>query len=377
MSEYIPRLREELVSAAGRELAGQRRHLPVRPRRVALVLATAAAIAVAVVLAVSTIEPANDEQPADALPAGTALAYRVTPLSGGDAAAAAERSAAVLRARIAAAGIDGATVAVAGDQVGVDVGGAEVGAVAALAVPGELGIYDWEASVLGPDGRPAPGDEDVTGGQGAGQQATVSQYEAVARAAKADGGPGPASFWLVDDAAREVLAGPQPTRDGLTVTGGGRVVEVPGGVRVVRAPGPAPGRWYAIGGGAALGNADIARALAVRDPVVDEPAVALDLTARGQTTFESLTREVAHRGQAASLPGEDPMRANQHIAIVLDDQLFAVPFIDFRHAPDGIDGASGAHIMGGLTTERAKQIATILNTGAMPATLAPVQEQSP
>jgi hypothetical protein len=87
----------------------------------------------------------------------TQLAYRAAPAQGGDAEAADKRSAAVLQAGIAPAGIDGATVSVAGDLVAIDVGRAELGAVAALAVPGELAIHDWEASVLGPDGRPAPG----------------------------------------------------------------------------------------------------------------------------------------------------------------------------------------------------------------------------
>jgi hypothetical protein len=41
MSEYIPRLRQELVDAAARERDGQRRRLGVRPARVALVLAAA------------------------------------------------------------------------------------------------------------------------------------------------------------------------------------------------------------------------------------------------------------------------------------------------------------------------------------------------
>jgi preprotein translocase subunit SecD len=154
------------------------------------------------------------------------------------------------------------------------------------------------------------------------------------------------------------------------------VVEVPGGVRVVRADDGGVGRWYAIDDSAALGNPDVAGARAVRDPRINEPAVALDLTSQGRTAFEALTRELAHRGQAAGLHGEDPMLAAQHLAIVLDDELAAVPFIDYRHAPDGIDGSSGVQIQGGLTPDRARQIATILDTGPMPATLVPVQDDS-
>ena len=71
-------------------------------------------------------------------------------------------------------------------------------------------------------------------------------------------------------------------------------------------------------------------------------------------------------------PGEDPLRTAQHLAIVLDDHLASVPFINHQEAPDGIDGRGGAQIQGGLTPERARQIATILESGPLPATLEPV-----
>jgi SecD/SecF fusion protein len=282
---------------------------------------------------------------------------------------------------MAAAGIEGAEVSVAGDRVGVDVAASDRAAVAALAVPGELGIYDWETSVLGPDGRVSPGDAGVTGGPGAGQVAAVSEYEAVTRAAKADGTGGPPMLWLVDDTASEVLAGPQWTRDALTGGGsvpeGARVVEVPGGVRVVRAEDAGPGRFYALAGGAALDNGEISRARGATDPRTGDPIVAFDFTPSGRSAFQSLTREIAHRGAAAARPGDDPLRRSQHMAIVLDDKLVAVPFIHFEEVPDGIDGRSGAQIQGGLSSRRASQIATILNTGPMPVTLAPVGEDAP
>ncbi len=378
MSGYIPRLREELVAAAAREHAGQRRRVAVRPRRVGLVLA-AAAMALAVVLAVGAIQVANDERPVVSLPPGTALSYRVTTVPGTDAASAAERSAKVLRARIGAAGISGATISVAGDRVGVDAAGADLATIEALAVPGRLAIYDWEASVLGPDGRPAPADESVTGGPAAGQAAAVSRYEAVVRASRAQGTQAPPAYWLVDDAARMVLAGPQWTRDALTgddaVPEGAPVHEAPGGVRVVQ--GQAPDLWYALGDRAALGNADVAGARAARDPVNGDPIVAFRFTPTGLDAFTALTRDISRRGQAASRPGEDPVTVAQHLAFVLDDRIASVPFIHPREAPDGIDGSDGAQIQGGLSSQRAGQIATILDTGPMPASLTPLGAVAP
>ena len=320
MTDYIPRLREELVAAATREQAGVRHRPRLRPQGLVPVLATAAVVA-AVIVALLVVEFPRDETPVAPSPVAPALTYRVMP------AAAAQESADVLRERFAAAGIRGATVTVDGDRIRVDAGGAAPGAVAALTVPGELRIFDWEASVLGPSGRPAPGNAGVTGGQDAGRGGAVSRDEAERRAAKAD----------------------SP------------------GARVVRAEGGAAG-WYAIDLSAAIDNADIASARASRDPATGDPIVTLDFDAPGQRMFSALTRVVAQRGARTALPGET-MSAMQHIAIVLDDQVASVPFINFREVPDGIDGRDGAQIQGGLTLERTRQIATILESGPLPATL--------
>src|SRR5947209_3744593 len=44
----------------------------------------------------------------------------------------------------------------------------------------QLFFYDWEPNVIGPNGKPAPTDASVTGGQGAGDvQSGLSLYDAV------------------------------------------------------------------------------------------------------------------------------------------------------------------------------------------------------
>jgi SecD/SecF fusion protein len=377
VSEYIPRLREELVAAAARERAGERRRLPrPRPKRLALVAATAALV-LALVVAVAAIDLPRDEQPAFPNPSTQALDFQVTPVPGGDTAAAAQESAAILRARLAAAGVAGATVVVAGDRVSVEAPPAAHETVAALAVPGELAIYDWEASVLGPDGRPAPGDARVTGGQDAGRSGGVSQYEAGMRAAKAANAGEPAAYWLLDDGAREVIAGPSWSRDALgAAPDGARVVEVPGGVRIVEGTSGSEDRWFALAGSAAIRNDDV-RGPGVETTSLGETGVAFELTPAGRTAFESLTRELARRGEAGSRPGEDPLRSAGHFAIVLDGDLASVPFVDYRFTPGGIDGRQGVIITGGLTRERARELAAVLSTGAMPAALVPDEEEAP
>jgi preprotein translocase subunit SecD len=319
MSEYIPRLREELVEAAAREQAGRRHRPLVAPRTIALA-AAAAVLVVAVVLAARAVHVPSDEQAVSPAPAG-ALSYRAVP------ADAAERAAAALRERIAAVGMDGATVTVAGDRIDVEAEGAARAQVAALAAPGALAIYDWEASVLGPDGRPAPRDASVTGGVDVGMGGSVSHDEAVRRASKAPGG--------------------------------GRVVQGPGG------------GWFALADDAALDNSCVASAIGMREPGTGDPMVAIELTREGQAAFTSLTRQVANRGADSLRPGENKMEAFQHLAIVFDGTIESLPFIDFQQAPDGFDGRAGVQIQGELTLDRVRQIAAMLSSGPLPATLEP------
>ncbi len=71
---------------------------------------------------------------------------------------------------------------------------------------GSFALYDWESSVLGPRGKPAPSDTAVTGGEDAGRSAAISKSEAEERGVpagfahivRADGGA-PAWFALGGD----------------------------------------------------------------------------------------------------------------------------------------------------------------------------------
>jgi preprotein translocase subunit SecD len=312
-SDYIDRLRHELLRAGAstqteRRQARARRAL--RPLAAAVPIAAVALVALALVLAWPGDR--GDERPAE--PAkGAGITYRVEP------ADAAEQTAQVLRERLAAAGIEGAEVSVAGARLTIAAPAADRAAVAALTQPGRVAFYDWEGSVLGPDGKPAPRDPSVTGGVDAGRGAAVSRSEAESR--------------------------------------GGRVVRAEDG-----------SGWFALGGEPALTDADIARAIPSTDPAIEEPIVALEFTATGQSAFTELTRELAHRGARLAAPGSG-LEAVQHLAIVIDDRTVSVPFIDFRVAPEGIDGAVGAQIQGGLTPETARQTAAVLDTGPLPGEL--------
>jgi preprotein translocase subunit SecD len=299
-SDFIPRLRAELVRAAERRRSPWQRVLPaLRP------MAAVAALALVVVAVVVAVDRGGSRS--------GEFEYTV-------AGAAAEQAAEVMRERLAVAGVAGATVSVGADgRLVIDAPPEARSAVAALTRPGEFAIYDWEASVLGPGGRPAPLDDDVTGGDGAGSAAAVTRAEAEARAAAA------------------------------------------GDARVVRAIGL--DLWYALGGEPALTSADLAGAQPITDPMRNMPAVAIEFTERGQTAFSTLTRAIARRGADA--------REFQHLAMLIDDRIVNVPFINYREEPDGIDGAGGGQIAGGLTEQAARWTAAILVSGPLPAELLP------
>jgi preprotein translocase subunit SecD len=305
-SDYIPRLRAELVRAAERRQPRWRRFaLPLRP----LVAAAAVAlIVVAVVVAVDRGGSGSGE-----------FEYTV-------AAGAAEQAAEVMRERLEAGGVRGATVSVGSDgRLAIDAPPEARAAVAALTRPGEFAIYDWEASVLGPDGKPAPGDPSVTGGENAGMGAATSRAQAETRAAAA-----------------------------------------PGDARVVRALGGSTEHWYALGGEPALTSADVASAEPILDRQAMLPAVAIEFDEHGQEAFSELTRGIARRGAQ--------VREWQHLVMVFDDEIVSVPYINYREAPDGIDGADGAYVSGDMSGQTTRWMSAMLVSGPLAAELLPAPD---
>ena len=325
-SDYIPRLRHELLRAGAAAPARRRR---TRVASSLVPLATGAVAIAAVALALVLVWPTGERDETAVAPGadGPTLTYRVVPAD----AAAAEQTAQVMRARLDAMDIDDVDVSVAsgGAALGFTASPAVKADVAALTQRGQVAFYDWERSVLGPGGRPAPADESVTGGQNAARGAGVTRAEAESRAANADGG------------------------------------------RVVRGLDAGAESWFALGGEPALTDRDIERATAAVDVPTKEPVVAIDFTGPGQSAFTALTREVAQRGSERAADGVEAMQANQHFAILIDDRIVSVPYIDFRVNPDGVDGSSGAQVSGGLTEEDARRTATILTIGPLPAALLP------
>ncbi|MFN2628303.1 MAG: protein translocase subunit SecD [Gaiellaceae bacterium] len=104
-----------------------------------------------------------------------------------------------------------------------------------------------------------------------------------------------------------------------------------------------------------------------------QPIVTLEFTGHGAKVFQAITKREAERGKlAASLAGKggDSTVVTQyagHFAIVLDNVMRSTPYIDYIANPDGISGPNAQITLGsGGTTKEAKDLALVLQTGALP-----------
>jgi SecD/SecF fusion protein len=284
------------------------------------------------------------------------------------------------------------------DRLVIEVPASYAAQARSAAKTGRLAFYDWEANLIGPGGQPSPEDPKVTGGPAAGQVESLSHYDALLRASKRpavvepDNAREGSVHYAVDAKVGEVLGAGSPARAGAleAVPAAQReqakVLEVKPGTVVVRAEQTSAvaanaDRWFVLEDNAALRGKDVVspeQRTSTGPGASGEPIVTFDFTGDGATDFVELTRELARRGsRAASIAGHPDVDANQHFAIVLDDQIVTVPFVDFRANPKGIDGAEGAQIQGGLTVASARLLASILRNGELPVALEPVGATAP
>jgi SecD/SecF fusion protein len=286
----------------------------------------------------------------------------------------------------------------------------------------QLYFYDWEPNVIGPDGKPAPSEPTVTGGASAGTSGFgVPQYQAVLRAAKRapilrksdttwQQGCTPAqangciygSWYLLDTKHERMLCKGtqgepvpktcQPAETEVALEADGykppagstpKAVRVNPGTVVVQArPTEStagkvtqrnPNSWYVLNDNPAMTGADIKNPQQSFDEGAGEsgqPNVKFEFTSHGKNVFQQVTKEIAHRGQEAQLPGVRKEAALQHFAILLDGQLITVPSIDYTQFPEGIDASTGSQISGGFTLNSAQELASELQSGALPIKLA-------
>jgi protein-export membrane protein SecD len=101
----------------------------------------------------------------------------------------------------------------------------------------------------------------------------------------------------------------------------------------------------------------------------NKPNVLIDFTPAGSKKFQEITRELYNTGLLKSTP--------QTFAIVLDNVMNSDPQIDYTDPGlrDGISG--GAEISGGnMTIQESKDLALVLNIGALPVRLLVAEQRS-
>ena len=272
----------------------------------------------------------------------------------------------------------------------------------------QLFFYDWEPNVVGPDGKTPQGIEPkVTGGPSPAQAETgIPEYEAVQRAAKRptiirkndttyEQGCTPAQvngciygqWYLLDETHKKVLKGPEDTEQDLYADG----YKAPKGVKAkaVRVnPGtvlaqaqpvtgkegkvtqPSPESYYVLNDDPVLNGQEIKNPRQSSDNGGSgAPNVTFEFDSKGISTFKRVTREIAERGQREQLPGVSKEEAQQHFAVVLDNQIITAPFINYTENPEGIDPTTGSQISGGFTLTSAQNLADELQSGALPIKL--------
>ena len=269
-----------------------------------------------------------------------------------------------------------------------------------------LYFYDWEPNVIGPDGKPAPTEASVTGGESAASSSSgLLEYQAVLRAAKRPTiirkndttlSPGCTpeqkegciygTWYLLDTKHEKVLRGPEETEANLTSEGfkapkGAKLKTVrvnPGTVLVQARPvesaagkvtQPSPNSWYVLNDDPVLTGSDITNPAESSESESGQPDVTFGFTSYGKGVFTRVTKEIAERGREAQLPGVTKEEALQHFAIVLDGQVITAPSIDYTKYPEGIDSSQGSEISGGFTLTSAENLADELQSGALPIEL--------
>src|SRR6266516_4571852 len=337
------------------------------------------------------------------LSGGTQLVYqaRPTPQTPTVDSSAIERSITIIRERTDKLGVAEPEISRLGSNeiiVGLpNVQNAQQ-AIQQIGKTSQLHLYDFEANVVpNPKIKGAPKDPAKSPDPNPTQlYAFPNLYSAVTFAAQRKPGcpqgectnKGP-TFYLFNKRTHKLEAGPAEQRSDLFLLFKGerqppntQVIAVPQGTTVVAdAQSPsidlsvaelANGPQFVLRDEAALSGNEITGPKQGFDPVTNQPNVSFGFTSSGKSAFQLVTQKIALRGQATAPPGISSAQADQysqHFAIVLDNQVFSSPIINFVDNPGGIPGNTGAEISGNFTIGSAQNLAQVLQIGALPVNL--------
>jgi SecD/SecF fusion protein len=296
-----------------------------------------------------------------------------------------DRSVDIMRNRVDKLGVAEPTVTKQGDdQISIQMPGIRNPEDAARLIgkTAKLELYDLEADLVPPvsiDRQQFP-------------IATPSLHDLLAQVQGRATDATPERWYLFDD-KKKLVAGPAVKRETLLesevvqrqggeLPKGWKAFAVPENTTVISCPAesgcigarvPAPAYYYLVKHDPDRGIPEMTgedlKLSGTRqdfDTTTNQPIVTMQFTDAGENKFADITREEAIRGRRFTTlygGGEDVF---QHFAIVLDREIQSTPYIDFRQNPNGIAGGNGAQITGIGSIKEAKDLALVLQTGALP-----------
>jgi SecD/SecF fusion protein len=297
-----------------------------------------------------------------------------------------DRSIEIMRKRVDRLGVAEPEIRKQGDnQIVIELAGVDDPATAAALIgkTAQLQFYDLQGDLTGPsissEGFPLPSD----------------RLYPILKDLQADLGENAASAWYLYSESKNLLAGPSATKQaildqlpGRKAPEGSEFLGVPAD-RIVITCGPSarvcPGvseapptrPYYYLFRYDPTGEQPIPeltgedlKADGTRqdfDPQTGQPVVTLEFTDEGGDKFEEITRELSIRGRTQTTRLGSPTPLLQNFAIVLDGEIQSFPSIDFTD-PTVANGISGgrAQITGLDSVQEAKDLALVLQTGALP-----------
>ena len=299
-----------------------------------------------------------------------------------------DRSVSIMRSRVDKLGVAEPEIRTQGsDQISIQLPGVKDPAAAAgiIGKTAQLELFDLERDLVSPsiDARTRQ------------PIATPKLYDLLAGQQALAGKGTPDTYYVFETKGKKLVRGPVQTKQSALAKWGGKLppghklFAVPPNTVVVRCgaggavvcPGvaqtnPTQNSWYLMRytppevpemTGSDLKLSGTRQDFDTR---TGEPIVLMDFTGKGGKKFEEITRDIAQRGKLLfnTVGGGqgDPSAFLQHFAIVLDREIKSWPTIDFTEYPGGITGSNGAQISGLQSIKEAKNLALVLQTGALP-----------
>jgi SecD/SecF fusion protein len=291
-----------------------------------------------------------------------------------------DRSVDIMRNRVDKLGVTEPEIRTQGDdQIVIQLPGVKDAEAAAeiIGTTAQLELFDLETSLVGPSisvrGQPV---------ESASLYALLAQVQSQVKDGKSD------AWYVVNPKTKRVVSGPHSSEEEALKKSGGKLpagrqlFAVPEGMVVITCgegavvcPGgngagvPPTQTWYYLFKydppnvpqmtGEDLKLSGTRADFDTSPGGGGRPIVTMEFTDRGSDTFERITRDEWIRGKLRQQP--------QHFAIVLDREIKTFPQIDFTDGSlSGGIGGGRAQIQGLDSLQEAKDIALVLQTGALP-----------